>query len=646
MEKESVYHLIRDVATTYAERPMYWVKDESGEYNGIRYAEWYEDLKKLSCYLISEGVKKGDKVGYLCDNRYEWLLCSLGVVTIGAVDVPRGCDATPEDIKYILNHTEAGVVILENEKVLKKITNFGDEYPHIKTVILIENEDKFKNLDEHKKKLSKAKFIFLREAIALGESFIKKKGAKEYEKRGEACELMDLATIIYTSGTTGAPKGVMLTHRAFTWEIHQLQNYLPISYLDRTLIFLPPWHIAERLLETALISWGASMATSSIPTIPQDIQKVKPTVLVSVPRLWEGMYKKIFDNVKKAPPINQKLFNFAHFVVMKYRNLLDTALDNYVSTIPENESEKMINRIVAAILLIPFFPLNKIAQIIMKKVRNVLGGQMRFALCGAGAMPENVSVFFRSIGIPIIETYGMTETTGVSCLGAAIWPKIGAIGKVMPGVQVKLLDEKNRVVTKPGDKGVAWHKGPHITIGYYKNEEKTKATLIDGWLDSGDILTWTTTGELKFAGRAKDTIVLSGGENLEPGPIEGKLAESNFVNQVIVVGQDRKNLGAIIVPAWDAVKEHFKTMGKDIKTDPKDWNKDPAIVKFYKDIIKEKVNNDPGFKVFEKVSNLHILHKEFEKGIEMTETMKLKRNVIFDMYAKEIDDMYRSSKDD
>ncbi|MCC6275485.1 MAG: AMP-binding protein [Leptospiraceae bacterium] len=646
MEKESIYHLIRDVAATYAERPMYWVKDDSGEYNGIRYAEWYEDLKRLSSFLISEGVEKGDRVGYLCDNRYEWLLCSLAVVTTGAVDVPRGCDATPEDIKYILNHTEAEIIILENEKVLKKITSNGNEFSHIKTVILIENEDKFKNLDEHKKKLPKAKFIFLKEAIALGEGFIKKKGIKEYEKRGEACELMDLATIIYTSGTTGAPKGVMLTHRAFTWEIYQLQNYLPISYRDRTLIFLPPWHIAERLLETALIAWGASMATSSIPTIPQDIQKVKPTVLVSVPRLWEGMYKKIFDNVKKAPPVNQKLFNFAHFVVMKYRNLLDTALDNYVTTVQENESEKMINRLVAAILLIPFFPLNKIAQAIMQKVKNVLGGQMRFALCGAGAMPEHVSVFFRAIGIPIIETYGMTETTGVSCLGEAIWPKIGAIGKVMPGVQIKLLDEKNRVVTKPGDKGVAWHKGPHITIGYYKNEEKTKAALVDGWLDSGDILTWTTTGELKFAGRAKDTIVLSGGENLEPGPIEGKLAESNFVNQVIVVGQDRKNLGVIIVPAWDTVKEHFKSLGKEIKTDPKDWNKDPAIVKFYKDIIKEKVNNDPSFKVFEKVSNLHILHKEFEKGVEMTETMKLKRNVIFDMYAKEIDDMYRSSKDD
>ncbi|MCE9499778.1 MAG: AMP-binding protein [Leptospira sp.] len=646
MEKESIYHLVRDIAVTYAERPMYWVKDDAGDYSGIRYAEWYDDMKKLANFFIETGLKKGDRVGYLCDNRYEWLMCSLAAVTIGAIDVPRGCDATTDDIKFILNHSEAEVVILENEKILKKISGMASEFTRIKQIILIEGPDKFKNLDEHKSKFPKAKFVFLLEALNSGAAYIKKKGDKEYEKRGMELSGADLATIIYTSGTTGAPKGVMLNHRSFTWGIHQLQQLLPINHNDRTIIFLPPWHIAERLLETALIAWGASMATSSVPTIPQDIQKVKPTVLVSVPRLWEGMYKKIFDNVKKAPPLNQKLFNFAHTVALTYRKLQDTIEDNYALTHPENSSEKLINRIVALALLIPMIPLNKIAQAILQKVRNVLGGEMRFALCGAGAMPENVSVFFRSIGIPILETYGMTETTGIGLMGAYRWPKVGAIGRTIPGIQMKLLDEKGKVVTKPGAKGVCWHKGPQITMGYYKNEEKTKAALVDGWLDSGDILTWTTTGELKFAGRAKDTIVLSGGENLEPGPIEAKLAESNFINQVIVVGQDRKNLGAIIVPAWDTVKDHFTAQGKQIVSEIHDWNKDPVIVRFFKDIVKEKINSDPGFKAFEKISNIAILHKEFEKGIEMTETMKLKRNVIFEMYAKMIDEIYKSSKDD
>ncbi|MCG6193359.1 long-chain fatty acid--CoA ligase [Leptospira sp. FAT2] len=645
MEKTSLYHLLRDVASVYADRPMYWIREESGDFRGISYKDWYENLKNLSSFLIELGMQRGNTAGLICDNRYEWSLCSLSLVTIGCVDVPRGCDATIDDLKYILEHSEAKILFLENEKVLKKLLEDKSSLANVKTLLLIDPPVKWKDLESARTQLSGVKFIFLEDALLEGEKIRIKKGDKAYDQRGEVLNGKDLATIIYTSGTTGAPKGVMLNHRSFTWGIHQLQEFVPGSYNDRTIVFLPPWHIAERLLETTLIAWGASMACSSVPTIPADMQKVKPTVLVSVPRLWEGLYKRIHDTVRKAPPLRQQLFHFAVRMAAITTSLQDTIRDSYATTEAENPNQKVMDRFVAGVLLFSLYPLKILSYKILQRVRDLFGGKMRFALCGAGAMPPHIQFFFRCAGIPIIETYGMTETTGIGAIGEFPLPKNGAIGAPLPGTAIKLVGEDGKIVTTPGEKGVAWHKGPHVTVGYYKEAEKTAKALQDGWLDSGDILTWTHTGELKFAGRAKDTIVLSGGENLEPAPIEAKLAESEFINQVIVVGQDRKNLGVLIVPFYDLVQEQFKSQGKSIPKDPAEWNSSKEVSAFFKNIVKDKISTRAGFKSFEKIAHVHILPKEFEKGKEMTETMKLKRNVVFSLYHNVIQAMYENDED-
>ncbi|RHX79034.1 long-chain fatty acid--CoA ligase [Leptospira yasudae] len=645
MEKTSLYHLLRDVASVYADRPMYWIREESGDFRGISYKDWYENLKNLSSFLIELGMQRGNTAGLICDNRYEWSLCSLSLVTIGCVDVPRGCDATIDDLKYILEHSEAKILFLENEKVLKKLLEDKSSLANVKTLLLVDPPAKWKDLESARAQLSGVKFIFLEDALLEGEKIRSKKGDKAYDQRGEVLNGKDLATIIYTSGTTGAPKGVMLNHRSFTWGIHQLQEFVPGSYNDRTIVFLPPWHIAERLLETTLIAWGASMACSSVPTIPADMQKVKPTVLVSVPRLWEGLYKRIHDTVRKAPPLRQQLFHFAVRMAAITTSLQDTIRDSYATTEAENPNQKVMDRFVASVLLFSMYPLKLLSYKILQRVRDLFGGRMRFALCGAGAMPPHIQFFFRSAGIPIIETYGMTETTGIGAIGEFPLPKNGAIGAPLPGTSIKLVGEDGKIVTTPGEKGVAWHKGPHVTVGYYKEAEKTAKALQDGWLDSGDILTWTHTGELKFAGRAKDTIVLSGGENLEPAPIEAKLTESEFINQVIVVGQDRKNLGVLIVPFYDLVQEQFKSQGKNIPKDPAEWNSSKEVSAFFKNIVKDKISTRAGFKSFEKIAHVHILPKEFEKGKEMTETMKLKRNVVFSLYHNVIQAMYENDED-
>ncbi|EMM79377.1 AMP-binding enzyme [Leptospira interrogans serovar Icterohaemorrhagiae str. Verdun HP] len=373
---------------------MYWIREESGDFRGISYKDWYENLKNLSTFLIDLGMHKGNTAGLICDNRYEWSLCSLSLVTIGCVDVPRGCDATIEDLKYILEHSEAKILFLENEKVLKKLLENKSSLAKVKTILLIDPPTKWKDLENSRALLSGIQFLFLEDALLEGEKSRIKKGDKTYDQRGESLGGKDLATIIYTSGTTGAPKGVMLNHRSFTWGIHQIQEFIPGSYNDRTILFLPPWHIAERLLETTLIAWGASMACSSIPTIPADMQKVKPTVLVSVPRLWEGLYKRIYDTVRKSSPFKQKLFHFAVKMAEITTSLQDTIRDSYATTETENPNQKLLDRFIASVFLLSLVPIKILSNKILERVRNLFGGKIRFALCGAGAMPSHIQFFF------------------------------------------------------------------------------------------------------------------------------------------------------------------------------------------------------------------------------------------------------------
>ncbi|MCB1306533.1 MAG: AMP-binding protein [Leptospiraceae bacterium] len=642
MEKESLYYLVRDTVATYAERPVYWVKPDGQNFHAVSYFNWRADMKRWSAYLLYKlNLKHGEPVGLICDNRYEWNMICMGIDTIGGIDVPRGCDATKEDIKYILNHTECAVVVAENEKMIRQLAEQLADLPHVKHIIAIEPASKFKKLEQIKEKLGKVKLHFFLDTLTIGEELLEQHGEGLLKKRGEAIRPHDIATIIYTSGTTGAPKGVMLEHRSFCWEVSQVQQTLPLNERDRVVVFLPPWHIAERVLEVTLMACGSSMAPSSIIHLAGDLGTIKPTAVVSVPRVWEGLYKRVFDNVRKQDEKTQKIFNFAKDTALTYTDIVDHLLDRFAVTEDEKPRARFVRKTISVLLFIPFFVLNAVAQIILKKVRNVLGGRVQYAISGAGAIPEHVATFFRAVGIPILDGYGMTETTALSVVGELPWPKRGAVGKPLPGVQIQLRDETGRVVTRPGARGVLWHKGPHVMRGYYKEPGKTADVLQDGWLNSGDIFTWTTTGELKFAGRAKDTIVLAGGENVEPGPIEIKLQESEFINQAVVVGQDRKTLGAILVPNWDRAREELKARGIAAPEDPAAWHENREIHEFYHQIIKEKVSGASGFKGFERVTTFHLLHKELEKGVEMTETMKVKRNVVFDKFENEIHHMYK-----
>ncbi len=626
------YWIIRKTAEHYPESVAQMFKEGSADYKSITFREMFENVKAIAMGLREAGAIKSDKVGLIADVGPRWLWTSLGINTIGCVDVPRGTDATEQDLRYIFHHADCGIIFLEHGKVFKKIENYLNEFPGLKLIVFFDDPGSIST--------GNIKTTTLAQLMENGRKVLAGGDAK-YHELALSVQENDLATIIYTSGTTGNPKGVMHTQKSLAWEVDHAIRGIDVPPNGVTMGFLPPWHIAERLIEVVAIRTITAVAFTSVATLAKDLAAARPTFLLSVPRVWESFYNRVMDNVKKAPPIGRAMFAFASWTAMHYTYYRDVLFGLQYRLQREFIGLTLLRKLGALVALLLLVVPNVIAQLILGKVRAVLGGRTRFAISGAGALPEYIDRFFYSVGVPIVETYGMTETVGVSARRNFPGTVIGTVGSTFPGVEIKLIDEKGNVVTEPNVKGVAYHRGPHIMQGYYKEPEKTAQVLsADGWLNSGDILVWTTGGQLKFAGRAKDTIVLLGGENVEPQPIEDALSQSDLIAQIVVVGQDKKTLGALIVPNAEAVKKALMLEGKEAPSDFSKWNDDPAVLNLFKNEIKVRNSEKAGFKNFEKVTTFALLSKEFQPGEELTQTLKVRRNVVFDKYKNEIEKMY------
>ncbi|TGM03774.1 long-chain fatty acid--CoA ligase [Leptospira barantonii] len=637
IQSRTLYHVMKTSAETFADHTAQYYKPDGKNYQANSFKNLYETVQQIGSGLISLGLEPGTPIGLIADSGARWLWCSMGITNIGCVDVPRGTDSTGEDLRYILNHAECSIAFLENEVALKKVLAQKSEFPHLKKIVLFDQKGTIENTEPFE-------IILLNDLIQKGKTWIQSKGKDEFHKRGSAIREDDLATIVYTSGTTGKPKGVMLTHKNIVFNVDSalLGEDLNVYPTDRSMAYLPPWHIAERLVETICVRAGGAEAFTSISTLSQDLSDIKPTLLLSVPRVWESLYNKIHDKVRSASPVQQALFGaFKEIAITYYKHI--SRLQGLEYSLTEQSTfaslwQKFISLWIVILLWIP----NQVAQLAFNKIKQGLGGELRFALSGAGALPQYIDTFFNAIGIPILEGYGMTELSGISTRRILGEITVGTLGRCIPGVQIKLMDEKGKEITQPGIKGIAWHKGDHVMKGYYKEQEKTKEILSsDGWLNSGDLLAWTTSGELKYSGRAKDTIVLLGGENLEPEPIEFALVRSQFIHQAMVVGHDQKTLGALIVPNEEALEKYLKELRSKMLSEVRNLNGDADVIALFKNEIKNLVSNENGFKNFEKVSNFRILDKKFEPGDELTQTMKIKRNVVSDKYKNEIEEMYR-----
>ncbi|ABZ94098.1 long-chain fatty acid--CoA ligase [Leptospira biflexa] len=634
--------LFQQSAEKFGNRPAFVSKDESKSYKPVTFKEVYDLGINLAEALIDLGVSAKENVALLADNRLEWIVSDYGILMSGAADVPRGTDITDSEIVYILNHCEAKVVFLENDKMLEKFQKNRSQLEFAKTLIVMD------------KKSTATGVLKLYDLIEKGKE-LRAKGSKKAEERMKAILPDDLFTIIYTSGTTGMPKGVMLKHSNM---IHQttaiLGSMIDIKADERMLSILPVWHVFERVFEYLAIAAGCATYYTNVRDLRDDMKKAKPTFMASAPRLWESIYNGIYTRIndpKQTPAIRRGLFNLAYFFSKHFNASMRFLKGNQVDYVGRNPIVSLFKGVyyltVAIVLAVPYFLLD---LVVLSKIREATGGELKASVSGGGALQRHVDAFFNDIGINVLEGYGMTETSPV--ISVRTFKKLvqGSVGVITPETSVQIRDDLGKVLThvdannqlvsgKYGQRGVIHIRGPQVMKGYYKNPETTAKVLKDGWMDTGDIGMFNFKKTLTITGRAKDTVVLLGGENVEPVPIEDKLTESPFISQCMVIGQDQKNLGAIVIPDFDQLMAWAKENGIS-ETDKQKLIENPKVLDFYKKEIKALNNTKTGFKSFEQVTPFILITKPFEVGDELTNLFKMKRHLITEKYKDKIAALY------
>ncbi|GBF50355.1 AMP-dependent synthetase and ligase [Leptospira ryugenii] len=586
-------------------------------YQFISFQQLKQKAEYLACALIHLGLERGDRVALVSDNRWEWIITSLGINYAGGVDVPRGSDATDEDLKYIIAHSESKFVFVENAQMRERIVRMRTELPNCIEVFLLDGSYQFPNL-----------------GTLLGEGeILQKRDADALRDRISEIQSNDLVTIIYTSGTTGNPKGVMLSHANFVSQIENVPIHLHSG--ERILSILPVWHIFERIFEYMSLAKGACTYYSNVKTLREDLKSVKPTFMASAPRLWESLFHAIHTQVNKGTRFQKQFFSFAINVAKYHKLALLYALNRIDGVEISKLKYPSLLRplyLLFAVLSYPAYQLFN--QLVFKKIKSILGGHLKTSVSGGGSLPFYIDLFFSWIGVSVLEGYGMTETSPIIAMRKDSSSAPGTVGVAFPNTEIKLVDpETKQTIRKAYQKGEILVKGPQLMKGYLKGPEKTSQVIVDNWLHTGDLGMYTFRKELKLVGRIKETIVLLGGENVEPVPIEVKILESSAIEQCMVVGQDKKYLTALVLPRL----EYFKEYGQSWS----DLKENREVYEILKKEIQSRNGQSQGFKSFERVVDFHLLDMPFGVGEELTAKLSLKRNFILEKYSQAIEAMYR-----
>jgi long-chain acyl-CoA synthetase len=593
----------------------------------------------FSAGLLSIGEKEYSNIGLICDNRKEWLVCSMGIMATKSRDIPRGSEATVKDLSYILSFAECKTVVTENKILFNRILECKNELPALQNIIIINPAD----IDLSNFQTNGLNIFSYDEILSKGSNFRQNNPNKIEEIMLSGTE-DDSATIIFTSGTTGTPKGVELTHKNFLCQVEDISKRLPLKQGNKALCMLPVWHVYERELEYFLLYVGVALCYSkpAISMLLADMKKVSPQFMATVPRIWDGIYNAINKNIKstkKGAGIFFSIFTWAATSLKSLRNIIYNRCKYF-------RKRTVFYHVFSKFLYIPvifLYPLKWIGDMFyFQRVRNMLGGKFQIGMSGGGSLPLKLDKFFNSIGIRLVEGYGLTETAPICCIRNAKRPILGTIGKIMPYCQAKVV-HRNGIECKPGEKGVLYIKGPNVMKGYYKQPELTAEVISEGeWFNTGDLVIKTYNGEIIVKGRQKDTIVLRSGENVEPLPIEDKLSESIYISQAVVVGQDENCLGALIIPDLDNICQYAKQQNINF-SDKKQLLKDEEIKKLIYKEMERLINTKNGFKPFEKIGKFVFLDKPFEVGVELSPKQGIIRYKINELYKAKISLMYADS---
>ena len=590
----------------------------------LRYSDFAETVRAFGAGLLAMGIKRGDRVGLFADNRPRWLIADVGMLSCGVINVPRGADAAIQEIWYILNHSEAVAAVVQDSRLLKRITEAISADNSLRLVILMDD--------------SAAEAVPPPGTELVNFSQVLERGRENlpaFEREMGRVRPADTAVVVYTSGTTGIPKGVMLSHANLTHQPDNVDLGVDIQPGDRFLSILPMWHVYERVAEYLCMRHGATLIYSDKRSIRDDLASLAPEFLPCVPRIWEVIYENLRDRLRKDSPTHQRLFNFFEQVGHTYVYARRDAFG--MNAVPKPES--VTRRVAGFVRMAALYPLQLLGDaLIFSKIRAATGGRLKAVVSGGGSLPPYLDDFFEVAGFPIINGYGLTETSPVLTNRRVNFNVRRTVGPPMADAQIQIRDEHGNVLPQ-GSCGVIFARGPQIMRGYYKNEEMTRAVVDpEGWLNTGDLGWLTHHGDLVIAGRAKDTIVLMSGENVEPEPLEGSAGRSPLVSQIVVVGQDRKALAALVVPNFAQLAE---VLGMPKGSSEADVIAHGDAGRVVRDSISKVLQGTKGFKPYEQISRVTLLAEPFSEANEMlTKTLKPRRNVILKHYAQEIERMY------
>ncbi len=572
----------------------------NGSITALTGRELRDRIRDLALGLSVLGLKRGDRLAIVSESRPEWLHVDLAAQTIGVVDVPVYPSLSPSQTEYIFRDSSAKIAVVSTPEQLAKLQEVASRLPLLKTVVVFDAGWTSRQADGFTT-------LSLDDLAELGAKRVREGWGvvKEYNDATKIVQTGDLATIIYTSGTTGEPKGVMLTHGNLVSNLVATTTALEIGEGDVGLSFLPLSHSFERLASYLFLASGMTIIfAESMDTVARDLLVVKPTVMTAVPRVYEKLYTRVLDKGSAATGLRRKLFEWAVALAgTRGRELPSTGL-------PARTLRGLGDRIAD--------------KLVLSKVRDALGGNIRFLVSGSAPLPAHIGQFFYGCGLTIMEGYGLTETSPVLTVTPMNAVRFGAVGRAIPGVDIRIADDGEIVV-----------RGPNIMQGYYNKPADTADVLKDGWFHTGDVGSIDADGYLHITDRKKDLIVTAGGKKIAPQPLEARLKSHPVVAEAIVIGEGRKFPAALFVANGPVLAS---ALGEPAETDPAALTSRPEAQALFQAAL-DDVNRDLG--QFEKLKKFGFLPEPLtQAGNELTPTLKVKRKVVEEKYKDVIDRMY------
>ena len=563
-------------------------KDDSGQWVSKTYAEVGEIVRSLSLGLIDLGIEKGDKVAILSNTRPEWSYFDFAALSAGATVVPIYQTNSAEECQYVLENSDSIAVVVEDDAQLEKVRQVREACPSLEHVIRMTGQS--------------ADTISMDQLAARGAGGTD----ADWERRWGSVTRDDICTFIYTSGTTGPPKGCVISHGNYRAMLDMVHEVSVLGSDELTYLFLPLAHSFALLIQFGTFDLGATLAyweRDPLKIVP-NLGEVKPTYFPSVPRIFEKIYTAATAAVEKEGGLKKRVFDWAVEVGKKTRRL-------------EREGRTPGPLLAAQYRLAD--------RQVLSKIRGLFGGNLKLAVTGAAPINPEILEFFDAAGVLVLEGWGMTETSTAATIATPEDFKVGTVGKPFPGCEIKIADDGEILV-----------KGPNVFQGYYKNEEATRETLVDGWLHTGDIGEIDSDGFVKITGRKKDIIITAGGKNITPANLEAEIKQHPLVSQCVVIGDRRPYLVALVTLDPEEAAKYASEHGLPADLEALARNAD---IKASIDAHVEKINER--FARVEQVKKVAILPRDLsQEGGELTPTLKVKRNVVADKYQGEVESLY------